>query len=233
MSGGRGGRLLPLALLCVCAAVGPVAAHDAPVVEDEFLKGAFAPSFVPPAPGTYELPVLGTVPALALRDADGRTISTASLMRGKVGIVSFVYTACADRLGCPLASAALRRVQERVRAEGLEGHVMLLTISFDVARDTPAQLARYARAHDADPAMWRFLAAPSPRVLDAMLRAYGQDRTPEYDAHGRFTGRYRHVLKVFLVDTAGRLRNVYSTGFLVPELIVNDVRTVLRPARRD
>ncbi len=48
-----------------------------------------------------------------------------------------------------------------------------------------------------------------------------------YDGRGRFTGRYRHVLKVFLVDRDGQIRNVYSAGFLVPEVVVNDIKTVL------
>ena len=228
MTGARGGRLVPLALLLACVAPAAARAHDAPAVEDEFLKGAFTPSFVPPAPGTYELPVLGTVAPFVLRDSEGRLVSTAALTRGKAAIVSFVYTACSERLGCPLASAALRRVQHALRAEALDTRAILLTISFDAARDTPAQLTRYARAYDADPRLWHFLAAPSPRVLDALLHAFGQDRSPEYDERGRFTGRYRHVLKVFLVDAGGRLRNVYSAGFLVPALLVNDLKTVLR-----
>jgi hypothetical protein len=41
------------------------------------------------------------------------------------------------------------------------------------------------------------------------------------------------VLKVFLVDEGGWIRNVYSAGFLVPEVVVNDLRTVLAsPPRR-
>ena len=59
-----------------------------------------------------------------------------------------------------------------------------------------------------------------------MLESYGQDRAPVYDSRGRFTGRYSHVLKVFLVDRAGDIRNVYSAGFLVPDLVVNDIRAL-------
>jgi hypothetical protein len=66
-------------------------------------------------------------------------------------------------------------------------------------------------------------------VLDGVLRSYGQDRAPVYDERGQFTGRYRHVLKVFLVDRDGRIRNVYSTGFLVPQVVLNDIKTVLAP----
>lgn len=224
-----GGRLTPLALLLACASTGgaPVLAHDAPRLEDEFIKGVFSPSFVPPPPGSYELPVLTKVGTFVLRDAAGRRVSTDSVMAGKVAVVSFIYTACTDRLGCPLASAALRDLQTRVRDEGLGRETVLLTISFDAERDTPAQLTKYARAYDADPALWRFMVAPSERVLEDMLRSYGQDRSPVYDEHGRFTGRYRHVLKVFLVDRVGQVRNIYSTGFLVPQVVVNDIKTLL------
>ena len=44
---------------------------------------------------------------------------------------------------------------------------------------------------------------------------------------GTWTGLYRHVLKVFLLDAQHRVRNIYSTGFLHPQLILNDIRTVL------
>lgn len=222
----RGGRLAPLALAGLLVGA-PALAHDAPRLEEEFIKGAFNPAFVPPPPGTYELPVVGKVGSFVLKDADGRRVSTAAIMSGKAAVVSFIYTACSDRLGCPLASNALRELQHRLRVEGLAGETVLLTISFDAARDTPARLATYARALDADPALWHFLTAASPPALDAMLRSYGQDRARVHDERGRFTGRYRHVLKVFLVDSAAQIRNVYSAGFLVPQVLINDIKTVL------
>jgi cytochrome oxidase Cu insertion factor (SCO1/SenC/PrrC family) len=222
-----GGRLAPLALAGLLVSA-PVLAHETPrPAEEEFIKGAFNPSFVPPPPGSYDLPVLGKVGSFVLRDADGRRVNTAAIMRGKAAVVSFVYTACSDRLGCPLASAVLRDVQQRLRAADLADQAVLMTISFDAARDTPARLATYARALDADPALWQFLAPSSPSTLDVLLRSYGQDRAPVYDERGRFTGRYRHVLKVFLVDPSAQIRNVYSAGFLVPQVLINDIKTVL------
>ncbi|HEY7517000.1 MAG TPA: SCO family protein [Methylomirabilota bacterium] len=221
--------ILRLLLVLVIVGATPARAHEIPRVDEEFIKGAFTPSFVPPAPGTYELPVVSRVGAFVLRDTAGRRVSTSAVMAGKVAVVSFIYTACAERLGCPLASAALRQLQSRLRDEGLAGEAVLLTISFDAERDTPAQLAKYAHAFGADPALWRFMAAPDARVLDGLLRSYGQDRAPVHDERGRFTGRYRHVLKVFLVDRDARVRNVYSTGFLVPQVVLNDIKTVLGP----
>ena len=219
-----------LAVALAAGALGPpgTAAHSpGPALADEFIQGVFTPAFVPPTPGSYELPAIKRVGAFTLRDAAGRVADTRAIMAGKIAVVSFIYTACPDRLGCPLASQALRDIQARLRETGLARETALVSISFDPERDHPAQLAKYAAVYDADPALWRFLTAPSGRVLDAVLESYGQDRTPERDERGRPTGRIRHVLKVFLVDREGFIRNVYSAGFLVPELVMNDIRTVL------
>lgn len=229
-------RRLGLAVLIACAGGVPpppaVEAHEARQLEDEFLKGAFSPAFEPPAAGTYELTVIKRVPGFLLWDSTGRRVSTQTVMARKVAVVSFIYTACPEPLGCPLASLALRDLQSRLRAEVLGREAVLLSISFDPGRDTPAQLTKYARIYDADPTIWRFMTAQSERALGRVLESYGQDRAPTYDERGRFTGRYRHVLKVFLVDRDGQIRNVYSAGFLVPELVVNDIKTVLGESRR-
>jgi cytochrome c peroxidase len=224
---------LALALLVgLAAAPGTAEAHEALSLEDEFVKGVFSPNFVPPVPGSYELPAVKRVAGFVLRDSTGRAVSTHQITAGKVAVVSFIYTACPDRLGCPLASLALQDLQGRLKDQGLYRDVVLLSISFDPGRDSPAQLAKYARVYGADPAFWRFMTAPSSRVLKDLLESYGQDRAPVYDSRGRFTGRYSHVLKVFLVDRAGDIRNIYSAGFLVPDLVVNDIKTVLTgPAR--
>jgi cytochrome c peroxidase len=229
-------RRAELALgLLVWLAVAPaaVAAHEALSLEDEFVKGVFSPNFVPPAAGSYELPAVKRVAGFVLKDSTGRAVSTEQITAGKVAVVSFIYTACPERLGCPLASLALQDLQGRLKDEGLHRDVVLLSISFDPGRDSPAQLAKYARVYGADPAFWRFMTAPSTRVLEGLLESYGQDRAPVYDSRGRFTGRYSHVLKVFLLDRDGYIRNIYSAGFLVPDLVVNDIKTVLTDRARD
>jgi cytochrome oxidase Cu insertion factor (SCO1/SenC/PrrC family) len=225
---------LVLALL-VGLAVAPAAAaaHEALSLEDEFVKGVFSPNFVPPAAGSYELPAVKRVAGFVLKDSTGRAVDTLRVTAGKVAVVSFIYTACPERLGCPLASLALQDLQGRLKDEGLHRDVVLLSISFDPGRDSPAQLAKYARVYGADPAFWRFMTAPSTRVLEGVLESYGQDRVPVYDPRGRFTGRYSHVLKVFLLDRDGYIRNIYSAGFLVPDLVVNDIKTVLTDRARD
>lgn len=208
-------------------------AHEISEWEETYIQGVFSPKFTPPDAGTYDLPVITRVPPVVLIDAAGRRISTASLMRGKVAIVSFIYTACSDRLGCPLAGMALKELQAQLRREGLQDRAVLLSISLDPQRDTPKQLAKYGHIFGVEPSLWHLLTAPSEQALRTALEGYGQDRVKVYDENGRFTGRYRHVLKVFLVDQEGQVRNIYSTGSLVPQAMVNDIKTVLAASTAD
>ncbi|MCI0548315.1 MAG: SCO family protein, partial [Candidatus Rokubacteria bacterium] len=140
-------------LALAAAPAGPAGAHSVPGLDDVFVQGLFTPTFTPPPPGTYELPVIRSVGGFTLLDTEGRRVNTRALTRGKVAVVSFIYTGCADGLGCPLASAALRELQRRVQAEALERAAVLLSVSFDPAHDRPAALAKYARLFEADPAL--------------------------------------------------------------------------------
>jgi cytochrome oxidase Cu insertion factor (SCO1/SenC/PrrC family) len=74
---------------------------------------------------------------------------------------------------------------------------------------------------------WRFLTAPDAHAIAPVLAAFGQDALPLVGGDERALGLYRHVLKVFLVDAQGAVRNIYSSGFLSPELLLVDARTVL------
>src|SRR5262245_49779898 len=133
-------RRAELAFALCLTLVGPARAlaHEGVSLEDEFVKGVFSPSFTPPLAGSYELPAIKRVPGFVLRDSTGHAVSTQAVTAGKVSVVSFIYTACPERLGCPLASQALQSLQTRIKDEGLSSRVALLSISFDAARDTPA-----------------------------------------------------------------------------------------------
>ncbi|CBE67487.1 MAG: SCO family protein [Candidatus Methylomirabilis oxygeniifera] len=207
--------------------------HQILELEETYIQGVFSPNFTPPPAGTYDLPIIMRVPPVILIDTAGRRVNTASLMHGKVAVVSFIYTACSDRLGCPLAGMALRELQALLRREGLQDQAVLVSISLDPGQDTPKQLAKYGRVFGAEPSLWHLLTAPSEQALRTVLESYGQDRVKVYDESGRFTGRYRHVLKVFLLDQAGNVRNIYSAGSLVPQIMVNDIKTVLATSTAD
>jgi hypothetical protein len=41
------------------------------------------------------------------------------------------------------------------------------------------------------------------------------------------TGGLSHLLRVYLIDEQRRIRNIYNANFLHPDILVNDLLTVL------
>src|SRR5881409_30294 len=171
-----------------------------------------------------------TRPRLSVKSVDGRPTTLFTLKRGRVAVVAFIYTTCIDVAGCPLGNAVLARIDGALAAEPiLARQARLITVSFDPERDTPARMAR-VRALYRPSASWRFLTTRGEDDLRPLLEDFGQPVAKLRFADGRWSGLFRHVLKVFLLDRENRVRNVYSVGFIGPELVLNDVRTLLREA---
>jgi cytochrome oxidase Cu insertion factor (SCO1/SenC/PrrC family) len=189
--------------------------------------GTFAPEYAPPPPGSYRLPPIDDVADHPLVGSDGRRTTLYALTRGRVAVVAFVYTSCAEATGCPVSLGVLHHLDDAIATDPtLRDRVILVSLSFDPGRDTPARLAS-ARALHEPRTSWPFATAPDEATLAPLLADFGQPVARLRFPDGSWTGLYRHVLKVFLVDTRHRVRNVYSTGFLHPQLILNDIRTVL------
>jgi cytochrome c peroxidase len=181
--------------------------------------------FEPAPAGSYALPPLGDAADGAVLDVESGPTTLHELYAGKVVVLSFIYASCADADGCPLSMAVMRQV-----AADLEPEARLVTLSFDPARDTPESFGDWAariRNVDAD---WRFVTTRSTGELEPILDAYDQAVQVEYDAQGVPTGQLAHVVRVYLVDREGRLRNVYSSSFLHAAVIANDVQTLLLEA---
>ena len=211
------------------AALAPAAAHEPAPAAPAARAPAPAPAL--PEPGSYELPVITRVADARLLDETGAAAPLLDLAPGQVAVVSFVYTHCADGGGCPLALATLQRLDRLVADDPeLGGRVRLVTVSFDPERDTPVVMRRL-REQLAPRGDWRFRTARDRAALAPVLAAFGQDALPLVDERGASTGVLRHLLKVFLVDAEGGVRNVYGADFLSAELLAVDARTVLRAGR--
>ena len=65
-----------------------------------------------------------------------------------------------------------------------------------------------------------------------VVEGFGQDIRYTVD---RSTGKPRrelsHVLKVFLIDRAGFVREIYSSMFLHPKTVLNDIETLVLEER--
>jgi cytochrome oxidase Cu insertion factor (SCO1/SenC/PrrC family) len=104
----------------------------------------------------------------------------------------------------------------------------LVSMSFDPENDTPQRLAAYSEAirEKKSGCEWRFTTAKSRAELESILNAYGQavdKRSNPADPQGPLY----HIMRVFLIDRQGRVRNIYSSGTLDPRLVLADVKTLL------
>jgi protein SCO1/2 len=216
-----------LAVLCGFA-VGPFRAeaheahHDQAGAPDT-ARSAYA--FPLPQPGTYRLPSIKAASGGRILDEQGQERDLADLFAGRVVVLAFIYTRCGDV--CPTASARLAALQELATADpALSARMRLVSMSFDPDHDTPAVMTEYAaqwRSADPKAPDWPYVTAASRAALDPILTAYDQSvmRKPDQD------GGLYHILRVFLIDASGRIRNIYSLDFLDPDLVLNDIRTVL------
>jgi cytochrome oxidase Cu insertion factor (SCO1/SenC/PrrC family) len=184
--------------------------------------------FEPPAPGSYELQKIQRISDAVLLDSTGRAVRLSVLTRGKITLLTFFYTYCVDPLGCPFAHTTLAELRDRVRADrALAGRVRFVSVSLDPTHDTPAAIASYGGEFSIDPAFeWRFLTARRVPELLPVLDDFGQDVSVDVDENGRATRTLHHMLKMFLIDARGEVREIYTLAFVQPRVMFNDIKTL-------
>jgi protein SCO1/2 len=188
--------------------------------------------FTPPAAGTYTLPPMFAAPAGRVLDERGYSRSLREFTTGRVTLFSFVYTTCGDPAGCPLAFSTLAAVREKLALDPVAARATrFVSVSFDPEHDTPAVMQLLARHFAQDPKgpSWHFLTTASYDRLAPMLEGFGQDAAMSLEDGA--PRRIDHTLRVFLLDRRARVREIYSSAYLMPEVIVNDIRTLLTEAR--
>ena len=196
------------------------------------------PDFVPPAPGTYTLHRIMAAPEGRVLGIDGRPQPLSRYTRELITLLGFIYTTCTDPEGCPLAYRVFDALQEAIAATpSLRGKVRFVTLSFDPARDSPEVMQQYAgsRAVQKDGGLrWYFLTTRSAHELLPLVDGFGQDVRVTFDRSGGATRReLSHVLKVFLIDRTGEVREIYTSTFLYPRLVLNDIETLLMEEDRE
>ncbi|MGR9115326.1 MAG: cytochrome c peroxidase [Gammaproteobacteria bacterium] len=191
--------------------------------------GYGALEFTPPAPGSYQLPVLGLAADGRVLTSEAKNINLHELMGDKIVLLSFIYSTCSDVNGCPLATAVFHKIKNRLqKAPELARHLRLLTLSFNPEHDTPEQMRHYGQGLKSDTVEWFFLTTASETDLKPIIDQYKQNIQKVYDEKGRFTGTFSHILRVYLIDRDKQLRNIYSVSFLHPETLINDIKTLLQ-----
>lgn len=119
-----------------------------------------------------------TLPDTMLVNQNGENVRLDSdVVAGRIAVIDFVYTSCTTV--CPVLSAILGQVQ-RSLDERIGSEIMLVSISVDPVRDTPARLQAYAgkfRAGDG----WVWLTGDK-QAVDGVLKDLGA-YTPNFEDH--------------------------------------------------
>lgn len=226
---------LALLALCALALAGGTCALDAannPGATAQVLAPFYTGlDYDPPLSGTYTLPPLGKAADGKVLDENGNSMQLHDLFQDRVVLLSFIYSTCTDANGCPLATAVMYKLRHLVaEAPELRDRFRMVSLSFDPEYDTPEVMRLFGSSLDRT-GTWRFLTTASREDLEPILDAYRQSVIQDFDEQGNPLPSFSHILRVFLIDQERRIRNIYSVAFLYPELILNDVRTVL--AERD
>jgi protein SCO1/2 len=131
-----------------------------------------------------------------LLEASDRKLFTLEALRGRMVVVDFIYTNCPTL--CVSLGSAFSRLQASL-VEASRKDIHLLSIGFDIARDTPDALATYGKHHLAGPASWTLARVVSAGDLPSFLAAFGV--VVLSDGYGGFT----HNAALHIVDRQGRL----------------------------
>lgn len=214
------GKIWAAALFLLAAAAVPVWSHD-PKAEESATLAAFA--YEPPAAGSYVLPVIRAAPDGKVLNSRGQAQSLQQVLSDRVILLSLVYANCETE--CPLATSTLFDLfYGTADAPDLANNLKLVSLSFDPARDTPAAMAAFGASALAEPggkSPWAFLTTTGVGDLKPILRGLGQS------VLYRPSGAIGHLLRVYLIDRRGRVRNIYGLETLDPRLLLADVRTLL------
>jgi len=158
-----------------------------------------------------------TVPDFTLLDQDGKPFRITSA-RGKIILVTFVFTTCPDV--CPLLSAKFAAIQ-RALEERKMNEYLLLSITTDPERDTPSALKSYAQGFKADFGHWRFLTG-SERDLAKVWKGFGVTVRRSGD-------QVQHTALTSLIDRRGIRRVDYYTNKWEEKEILRDIASLDTP----
>ena len=178
-----------------------------------------------------QLPVLREAPGFALTNQDDLEVKLSDF-RGKIVVVNFIYTTCPDV--CGFMNHKLKSIQGQLD-EGLKQDLVLISVSFDPAVDTPEVLKQYAAEQGFDVPGWHFLTG-TPEQIRQVTDDYGAvyelevvEADHEHEGsqeHGHIRG-FNHNIVIVLIDRDGMVRKTYGYTFLTETEVISDITSLL------
>ena len=159
------------------------------------------------------------VPDFSMTDQDGKPVKLSNF-RGKVVVLTFIYTRCPLPEFCPKMDTKFNELARMISTvRGRSDQVRLLSVSFDPEHDTPEVLKSHAELRGATPPLWRFAVASHDelrKVAEPLGLVYGP--RPNEIAHN---------LSTAVIGPDGRLVRLEAGGSWTPVDLFKIVRGLL------
>jgi protein SCO1/2 len=172
---------------------------------------------------SYNVPATGqAVPDFKFVNQSGKTIDIDEF-RGKVLLVTFIYTRCPLPDYCIRMSRNFANIQQQIAADPqLYAQTHLLSVSFDPAYDTPRVLHSYGSAYAGSAAFshWDF-AAPPAAELDAV------DQFFDVGVSSGSNNTLTHSLSTAVIARDGKIFRWYPNNDWTPSALVDDVKQAI------
>jgi protein SCO1/2 len=176
----------------------------------------------------YNVPQTGQqVPDFKFLNQNGTTIAI-DQFRGKVLLVTFIYTRCPLPDYCIRMSRNFADIQHRLAADPqLYNKTHLLSVSFDPAFDRPQVLRSYGTAYTGEHgnqafSHWDF-AVPDSSELDSV------DQFFDVGVSAGSNNTLTHSLSTAVIAPNGAIFRWYPSNEWTPSAIVDDVKQALAP----
>jgi protein SCO1 len=196
---------------------------DSAVLDQIVITATAQPDYKPPI--QYHVPTVGdAVPDFKFLNQNGKRISIGGF-KGKVLVVTFVYTRCPLPDYCVRMSKNFATLDKQLAADpALYAKTHLLTLSFDPEYDTPAVLRSYGSAYTGKYTQEKFdhwdFAAPSRADLESVDKFFDVGVTPEKD-HS-----ITHSLSTAIIGPDGKIFRWYPSNDWTPEQLLSDIKTL-------
>lgn len=194
--------------------------HD-PELDDIVVIGQARPDYKPPI--QYHTPQRGDqVPDIHLRNQSDHSLHLDEF-RGKVVLMTFIYTRCPLADFCPRMSRNFADIDKALSGDpALYDKTHLLSVSFDPTYDTPKVLRSYGGAYTGRYTQetfrhWDF-AAPSEKDLPSITQFFSVGVTPGDDK------TLTHSLSTILIGKDGRIISWYPTNDWSPAEVLAEIK---------
>lgn len=172
--------------------------------------------------------------SVTLTDHRGKSVTFPDDYLGSPMMIGYVYTNCPDI--CSLITANVNQIEGLVRENNpgladrpMEDQPSYILMTFDPARDTPEQMAKYAASFNMSYEPFHFLTGDSTAIQTVMERMRVRTSV-SYDtvsANGQRVYFLSHSDKIYLLDEDASVVYEFGGSMTSPSMMANDLSNEL------